>query len=414
MRILVLGAGVVGLLTAWFLSEAGCDVTVVDRNEVPGGDASAGNGAQLSYNFVAPFASPETLRHLPALLRERDGPTRMRPGMDPAFMRWGVEFLRHCTTEAVRRTTVAQLALAALSKLEMERLDGALPLDYGHRAAGKLVIYRDADGLAAARRQVDRQKGLGAEQHVLSARECLDEEPGLRVPEAALSGGVFTPSEEVGDCAAFCRDLVEQLRRRNTVQWRLGQACTPVLRDGRMAGVRVGGETLDAEQTVLCLGAGAPGFARNAGLRLPITPMKGYSLTLTPRTPMRHSVTDMARKIVFAPLPGPAIRVAGIADFVGVDHAIDPVRLGAMTRAAGETVDVDWDAPTHPWTGLRPVTPDSRPLIGPSPLPGLFLNTGHGGLGWTLAAGSARLATELLLDQSPSVEPGWFALHRRG
>ena len=409
MQALVLGAGVIGLTTAWALTEAGIAVTILDRNPEPGGDASPGNGAQLSYNYVAPFASPETLRHLPALLAERDGPTRMRPGLDPDFMRWGLAFLRQCTTEAVRRTTVAQLALAALSRLEMTRLAGALPLDFGLRTAGKLVVHRDRHAFAAARTQLERQRGLGAEQHLLTAVECLAQEPGLRIPSHALHGGIYTPGDEVGDCAAFCRDLAAQLRRRNTVDWRLGAACTPVLNDGRLTGVRQGADTIEAEQTVLCLGAGAPAFARAAGLHLPITPMKGYSLTLTPRTELRHSVTDAARKTVFAPLPGSAIRVAGIADFVGQDRTIDPPRLAAMRRAAADALDVDWTADTHPWTGLRPVTPDSRPLIGPSRLPGLSLNTGHGGLGWTLAAGSARLATELLLAQSPSVEPAWFA-----
>ena len=412
MKVLVLGAGVVGLTTAWALTEAGCDVTIVDRNGQPGGDASPGNGAQLSYNFVAPFASPETLRHLPALLLERDGPTRFRPGLDPAFLRWGLAFLRHCTASAVRRTTVAQLALAALSQAEMARLVATLPLDFGLRQAGKLVLYRGADGFAAARRQLQRQTGLGAEQAVLSARECLELEPGLRIPAAALSGGVFTASEQVGDCAAFCQDLAGHLRRRNTVTWRMGAPCTPWVAGGRLRGVRIGGESIEGETTLLCLGAGAAAFARAAGVHLPIVPMKGYSLTLQPRTPVSHSVTDMDRKVVFAPLPGPLIRVAGIADFVGHDRGLDPARLATITRAATDALDVDLDAGTRPWAGLRPVTPDSRPLIGPSALPGLFLNTGHGGLGWTLAAGSARLATDLLLGRPAGVDAAAFAAGR--
>lgn len=409
MRVLVLGAGVIGLTTAWALTEAGCDVTVVDRNPDPGGDASPGNGAQLSYNFVAPFASPETLRHLPALLLGRDSPTRMRPGADPAFARWAAAFLRQCTTAAVRRTTAAQLALAALSRAEMERLVAALPLDFGLRVAGKLLVFRSAGDFAAARRQVARQAGLGSEQRVLDARACLEQEPGLRIPERALAGGVFTPSEQVGDCALFCRDLAGVLRARNTVRWRMGEAAVPVVAGGRLRGVRVGAEVIEGEVTVLCLGSGAPAFGRAAGVTLPIVSMKGYSLTVSPRTPLRHSVTDAARKIVYAPLPGPRVRVAGIADFVGDDRTLDGRRLAGMTRAAAETVDADMTGDVRPWAGLRPVTPDSRPLIGPSALPGLFLNTGHGGLGWTLAAGSARLAADLLLGRAAAVEPAWFA-----
>lgn len=413
MRVLVLGAGVVGLTTAWALTEAGCDVVIVDRNADAGGEASQGNGAQLSYSFVAPFASPETLRHMPGLLLQRDGPVRMRPGFDRDFLRWGLAFLRACTAGAVARTTVAQLGLAALSRAEMERLTRALPLEFGLRVAGKLVVHRDASAFKAARRQAERQKGVGADQDVLDARECLALEPGLRVPKSALAGGIYTAADQVGDCAAFCRDLAGVLRQRNTVEWRMGEACSPVVRGGRMVGVQVGAEVVEGDETVLCLGAGAAGFARAAGVRLPIVPMKGYSLTLTPRTPLSHSVTDMARKIVFAPLPGGVVRVAGIADFVGHDRRLDPARVGVMTRAAADTLDVDVSGNVEPWAGLRPVTPDSRPLIGPSGLPGLFLNTGHGGLGWTLAAGSARLAVDLLMDRMPAVQAGWFAPGRR-
>ena len=140
--------------------------------------------------------------------------------------------------------------------------------------------------------------------------------------------------------------------------------------------------------------------------------MKGYSLTVEPRTALSHSVTDAARKIVFAPLPGGVVRVAGIADFVGHDRTLDPARMGVMVRAAGEALDLDGAGEMRPWAGLRPVTPDSRPLIGPSGLPGLFLNTGHGGLGWTLAAGSARLAVDLLMGTPLAVDAGAFALRR--
>ena len=420
MKVLVLGAGVVGLTTAWALTEAGCDVVIVDRNAEAGGDASPGNGAQLSYNFVAPFASPETLRHMPGLLLQRDGPVRMRPGFDWEFLRWGMAFLRNCTSGAVARTTVAQLGLAALSRNEMERLTGALPLEFGLRVAGKLVVHREKGAFAAARRQVERQVGVSAPQEILSAHECLALEPGLRIPEAALAGGIYTAADQVGDCAAFCRDLAAVLRGRNTVEWRLGAPCVPEIRAGRMVGVRVGHEVIEGDETVLCLGAGAARFARAAGVRLPIVPMKGYSLTVTPRTGLSHSVTDAARKIVFAPLSSPGqegrVRVAGIADFVGHDRALDPARVGLMVRAADETLDLEAGGAGGAWTGLRPVTPDSRPLIGASGLPGLVLNTGHGGLGWTLAAGSARLVVDLMMGREMTVETGVeagaFALDR--
>ena len=182
MRVCVLGAGVVGLTTAWVLAEAGYDVSVVDRWDGVGQEASRGNGAQLSYRFVAPLASPDTLRHLPALLLQRDGPLRVRPGLDAGFLRWGVQFLRACRPGAVRETVAAQLALAGLSRLELEALAARLPIEFGFRMAGKLVLHRDAAGFRAAR-------GLAGDgQQTLSPAECLALEPALRLPAAAQIG----------------------------------------------------------------------------------------------------------------------------------------------------------------------------------------------------------------------------------
>jgi D-amino-acid dehydrogenase len=418
MHICVLGAGVVGLATAWALSEAGCEVTIIDGAAGPGQGASAGNGAQLSYNFVAPLASPDTLLHLPAMLLERNGPLQIKPRLDPDFLRWGIGFLRASTGRMVRETTAAQLALAALSQTETLAVEKNAAIDFYRRVAGKLVVYRHPATFATARRQADAQRGMGAEQIVLDATACLAEEPGLRINRADLQGGVFTPSEELGDCAAFCDRLAGRLRERNSVNFLWGEPVSPVLRSGRLVAVRAGGQEIAADQFVLSLGSGAREFARACGFHLPIQAMKGYSITVRPRSAageLRHSVTDADRKIVFAPLAhesGPVIRVAGNADFVGDDRSIDPARLEAIRKGAREALDVDLSSDPIGWAGLRPMTPDSRPIIGASPVAGLFLNTGHGGLGWTLACGSARLATELLLGQQPSVESAWFELGR--
>jgi D-amino-acid dehydrogenase len=418
MRVCVLGAGVVGLATAWALSEAGCEVTIADAATAPGQGASAGNGAQLSYNFVAPFASPDTLLHMPALLLDPSAPVRIKPRLDVGFLRWGMEFLRACSGRMARETTAAQLALAALSRAELDIVEKNAAIAFGRKRAGKLVLYREAASFAAARRQAEAQRGMGEEQIVLDAAESLREEPGLRIEASRLKGGVFTPSEELGDCAAFCDGLAGRLHERNSVTWMMGEKVTPVLRDGRLVAVRAGGVEIEADHFVLCLGTGSVDFAKACGFRLPIQPMKGYSLTLRPRGPggeLRHSVTDADRKIVFAPLEHPdgqVIRVAGIADLVGEDRTINPARLAAIRRGAAEALDVDQESDKLGWTGLRPATPDSRPLIGPSPIPGLLLNTGHGALGWTLACGSARLAVDLLLGRQPAMAAAAFAYGR--
>ena len=411
MKVCVLGAGVVGLTTAWMLADAGMDVALVDGADSVGQGASRANGAQLSYRFVAPLASPDTLRHLPGLLLQRDGPLLVRPGLDADFLRWGVRFLQACTPGAVQRTVAAQLALAGLSRLELEALAARLALQFGFRTAGKLVVYRGKGGFRAAAAAAD------AGQQVLGAAECLAAEPALRIKPGDLAGGVYTASEQVGDCGAFCDGLGEALQRRNTVSLHLGAKAVPVLDAGRMVAVQAGAERIGADVFVLALGSGAGGFARAAGFRLPVYPLKGYSLTVRPRgAPLTRSVTDADRKVVFAPLDayeggaGPAIRAAGVADMVGLDARLDPRRLEAVKRATADALDVDWDADAHPWTGLRPATPDSRPIVGPSPVPGLFLNTGHGALGWTLACGTARLTADMLTGRAPSVEAGAFAM----
>ena len=418
MRVCVLGAGAVGLATAWALSEAGCEVTIADGAPKPGQGASAGNGAQLSYNFVAPFASPDTLRHLPALLMDPAAPIRIKPRLDLDFFRWSLAFLRACTGRMERETTVAQLALAALSRSELDIVEKAADLRFYRRVAGKLVVYREADSFAAARRQAERQRGVGAEQIVLDGEECLAREPGLRIASGVLRGGVYTPSEELGDSAAFCDGLAARLAQRNTVTFAMGGKVEPVLRDGKLVAVRANGAEIAADRFVLCFGSGSARFARACGFRLPIQPMKGYSFTFRPRDAsgeLRHSITDADRKIVFAPLDRPdgqVIRAAGVADLIGEDHRIYPKRLDAVRRGAADVLDIDLRSDPNGWTGLRPATPDSRPIVGPSPLPSLFLNTGHGALGWTLACGSARLAVQLLLGQTPSVRAADFAFGR--
>lgn len=419
MKICVLGAGVIGLTTAWYLAEAGHDVVIVDRHTTTGADASAANGGQLSYAFVTPLASPATLLKLPSLLIARGSPMRIRPGLDPYLISWGVRFLLACRSAAVRDTVAAQLELAALSRDELARLSQALDLDFGLRTAGKLVLFRSQGEFDAARSAIIDSTAKGEAQQVLTPAECIALEPALNLGERDFAGGIFTASEQVGDCAEFCAALAERLQQRNNVEWLLG---TPVIRPvrsgGHLVAVDTGSGHVQADRFVLCMGASSGGFARACGFYLPIYPVKGYSITLQPAREagtLRHSVTDFERKLVFAPLAraaGTAIRVAGIADLDGNDMSIDPLRVDVLRRASGELLGIEADGDIQPWCGLRPMTPDSRPIIAWSPLPGLFVNSGHGMLGWTLACGSARLAADLIDGRPAAIAAGAFNLRR--
>ncbi|MFG3595889.1 FAD-dependent oxidoreductase [Bradyrhizobium sp. RDI18] len=417
MKICVLGAGVIGLTTAWCLAEAGHDVIIVDRHASTAKDASAANGGQLSYAFVAPLASPATLRKLPSLLLSPASPMRIRAGLDPALISWGARFLLACRPAAVRETIAAQLALAALSRSELARLTQSLMLSFGLRTAGKLVVFRSRSEFDSARRAVTANGGDDGQQ-VLTPAECLALEPALRLDAHEFAGGIFTAAEQVGDCAAFCAGLTFRLRRQRNVEWILGtEVAGPVRSGGRLVAVDTGKGHVQADHFVLCMGAASGAFAKACGFYLPIYPLKGYSITLSPAPEarlLRHSVTDMERKLVFAPLARDghtAIRVAGIADLES-DTTIDAGRVEVLRRASAELLGIDAAGDIEPWCGLRPMTPDSRPIIGWSPLDGLFINSGHGMLGWTLACGSARLTADLIGCKPPVTATGAFALRR--
>jgi D-amino-acid dehydrogenase len=417
MKICVLGAGVIGLTTAWCLAEAGHDVVIIDRHASTAKDASAANGAQLSYAFVAPLASPATLKKLPSLLLSPDSPMRIRAALDPALISWGARFLLACRPGAVRETVAAQLALAALSRSELSRLTHSLRLSFGLRTAGKLVIHRSAREFKIACRSVVENGEDG--QQILTAAECLALEPALQLDAGQLAGGIYTASEQVGDCAVFCAALTIRLRQRSNVEWLLDTPIIgPVVSGGRLVAVDTGKGQVQADHFVLCMGAASGAFARACGFYLPIYPLKGYSITLTPppeARALRHSITDMARKLVFAPIAQDgrsAVRIAGIADLESNDMTLDGGRINILRRAAAELLGIKAAGDIAPWCGLRPTTPDSRPIIGWSPLDGLLINSGHGMLGWTLACGSARLTTDMIERKGSFNETGAFALRR--
>ncbi|MCW5691709.1 MAG: FAD-dependent oxidoreductase [Pseudolabrys sp.] len=406
MKIGVLGAGVVGLTSAWWLSEAGHDVVLIDHAAGPAAEASRANGAQLSYRYVAPMASPKMLGQLPGLLLP--GEDAIKVSFNRELIGWGLRFLKACTSAEVARTTAAQLALAELSRVELERLLGKVPLDFGLRTAGKLVVFRKQSDLDAAT-PADRDAA-----EVLTPLQCLALEPALALRPDEFAGGVYTASEQVGDCGVFCDQLFARLGQSNRVELRMNTAIgRPVVKNRRVTGIDTDNGTVEADLFVLALGSGARAFAKSCGFDLPIYPVKGHSITIANHgePALQHSVTDYSRKIVYAPLGG-ATRVAGFADFQGYDTTPVASRIAQLKQAAADTFGLEATGEADPWAGLRPMTPDSRPIIGPSPLDGLFLNTGQGMLGWTLACGSARLTTDLIDGKPPSCPSEPFDVRR--
>jgi len=416
MHVLVLGAGVTGLATAWYLREDGHTVTVVERNEDVALESSFANGGQLSYSYVAPLAGPGILSKLPSWLLRGDSPIRFRPRLDPDQWRWLAQFVGACTQRQSELSTRRLLALSFLSRDLMQQLRISEPgLHFSHSNAGKLVVHRKRASFDAALGLLDYQRSLGCEQQALDTRECVEKEPALAHLAGQLQGGIFTPSEDSGDCYQFCVGMSRLLRARG-VEFRLGTKVTALRRtrgSDRRVEAWVDDHAIEADQIVLAAGAASAALLKPLGLRVPLYPLKGYSLTtqVDPRGHAPHiSITDFERKIVYARL-GDRLRVAGMADVTGRRADVDPSRVATL-RAESVAAFPDagnFDEATV-WCGLRPATPHGTPIIGSTCYKNLWLNLGQGALGFTLALASGRSMTDLIAGRRPAVPLDGFTL----
>jgi D-amino-acid dehydrogenase len=401
MHVCVMGAGIVGLATAYSLRSAGHEFTVEDRAS-PGGGASGGNGAQLSYSYVQPLADPGIWRQLPRLLLSPASPLKLRPRLDLRQWQWGLQFLAACNSAGSRRSTASLLELAALSRQSFDAMMATEKLSCDFSAAGKLVIYSDTASFAAACRQMQLQREMGCSQEAVSVERCLAIEPALTASRQRIKGAIYTPSECVADCQKVCDALVALLRGRG-VRFLLDTPVTQlVLRGGAVAAAATPQGHLEADSYVMALGADSARMARTLGVYLPVYPLKGYSITVDVDGPVHAaplvSVTDSARKVVFARM-GSRLRVAGIAELSGYESAVCPRQIASLKASAQALFpECSTFEQLKPWAGMRPATPSGLPIIGrhahgPA---NLLFNTGHGALGFTLAFGSAQRITGLL------------------
>lgn len=397
---LVIGAGVVGMATAYALARRGLAVTIVEQAEEPARGASFANGAQLSYSYTDALASPGLLRHLPGMLLATDPAFRLTPSADPDFLRWALSFLRNCSGERFDANTIEGLRLGMESRLALHALLERHPIDFGHEAAGKLHLIEGKDALQSARQLVKLKRRSGADQRMMSPREAVGLEPALAGAESRLSGAIYSPKEEVGDPYLFCRGLLDRLRAHYGVAVRFGAPVRRLDLAGRRPAVELDGdERLSAGRIALCTGIDTPALLKGTGIRAPIWPMKGYSFTAPAGAEApRVSITDSARKLVFCRLSG-AIRVAGLADLGARDAQVHPHRLATLIGAARASLPAaaNYDEIESTWSGLRPMTPSSLPIIRRE-RGGLLLNVGHGTLGWTFAMGAAERAADLMLE----------------
>lgn len=415
MRVLVLGAGVVGTAAAWYLAKAGHEVTVVDRQPAAGMETSFANGGQISPCHAEPWANPSVLPKVLKWLGREDAPLlfRMRR-WDPALWAWGLRFLVNCPSRRAARNMERILRVAIYSRASLGELRAETGLDYDQRTQGILHVYRDGREFQRARLAAGLMARWGLERQVKSTAECVATEPALATVSRQLAGGIFTPGDESGDAHKFTQGLAARAAARGVV-FRHGVTVRALIADGRRIAVAdTDCGPLTADAFVLAAGSYSPLLARPLGLGLPIVPAKGYSITLPDvgaGAPV-VSITDDEHKMVYSRL-GDRLRCAGTAEMTGYDTVLNPARWQLIRRHAQELFPHAGDfAKAEPWTGLRPVTPDSVPLLGATPYRNLFLNTGHGTLGWTMACGSGRALADLVSGRQPDIDMAGLGLDR--
>ncbi|OWY39780.1 amino acid dehydrogenase [Xenophilus sp. AP218F] len=412
MRVAVLGAGVVGVSSAWFLAGMGHEVVVLERACGVARETSFANGGQISVSHAEPWANPHAPWQVLKWLWRDDAPLLFRPQLDPAQWRWILGFLRECLPGRSACNMRQMAALGSYSLETLRQLREETGIAYQQRACGILTLLYDKRQLARARHGAGQLNALGINQQILPPDAVATLEPALAHLVPQLAGVSWSPDDESGDVHLFTEALAQAAAVRG-VEFRFNTRVNALeAARGEMIGVSVTTpegdyQRVEADAYVLALGSYSPLLTAPLGLRLPIYPTKGYSATVpvvNEAVAPSVSVTDEAHKVVFSRL-GDTLRLAGTAELSGYSSHLNPLRCQALLQRGRALFPegCDWGAARF-WTGLRPSTPGNVPLIGASPIRGLYLNTGHGTLGWTEGPGSGRAIAELISGRQPALD----------
>ena len=404
VKIAVLGAGVVGVTAAWYLAEAGHEVTVVDRQAGAALETSFANGGQISAGHAEPWAQPSVLPKVLSWIGREDAPLLFRLRADPAQWEWGLRFALECLPGRFERNCRALAGLAAYSRTCLRQLRNDTGIQYDQLSRGILHIATNASDFNRLARHAQAVRSLGIEREVLDGAACVELEPALAHSTDPIAGGAYTPQDESGDAYRFTHALAE-LARQKGVRFSFNQSISKIVTEGdRVVGLE--GADVQGDAYVVALGSYSPLLLRPLGIRIPVYPLKGYSITL-PLGPVEQgvapsvSLTDEAHKIVISRL-GNRLRAAGTAELTGYDHTVNATRCTAILRRVRELFPQLGAVTTvENWAGLRPATPGNVPVVGRTRYSNLFLDTGHGTLGWTLACGSGRALADIVSGRKP-------------
>ena len=417
MDIVVLGGGVVGVTSAWYLAKAGHKVTLLERRGGVALETSHANAGQISPGYASPWAAPGIPLKAAKWLLQKHAPFTVRPTSDPFQLRWMLKMFANCTPAAYAVNKGRMVRLAEYSRDCMKLLRDELALDYEGRQLGTLQLFRSQAQCDASQRDIEVLEEYGVPYQSLDASGCEEVEPALARVRGKVVGGLRLPGDETGDCFRFTQALADEARRLG-VNFVFNCAIDEVeLAQGRAVAVRAGERRFKADAIVCALGSYGTGFLRPLGIELPVYPVKGYSLTL-PMTDAdgapRSTVLDETYKVAITRFDE-RIRVGGMAELSGFNLALNPRRHDTLAMVVRDLFPQGGDLEQASfWTGLRPMTPDGTPLVGPSPIPGLWLNTGHGTLGWTMAAGSGQLLSDLISGSAPAISDEGLTLARYG
>ena len=408
---LVLGAGVVGVTCAWFLRKAGHDVTVIERQIGPGRETSFANGGQISVSHAEPWANPGAPRKVLQWLGREDAPLLFRPRLNAQQWSWGLAFLRECTSTRAAQNTHTLVALGLYSRRVLKQLRAEIGLGYPHSERGILHFYTNDADFELARVSAALMRSLGCDRRSISPEEAVALEPALSPVRRHIVGADYCAEDESGDAHAYTVQLAERCVQQR-VEFFFDTTVSRVLVErGRCVGAEIAsanGSTthLTADAVVACLGVQTRALLSPLGIRLQIVPAKGYSATFDITDPTRApsvSLTDDEYKIVFSRFDR-LLRVAGTVELGGQGLDLNPARCAALRRRTEALFPgaCDFSQPRY-WAGLRPLTPSNIPYLGATRIPGLYLNTGHGTLGWTMAAGSGELIASLISGRPTAV-----------
>ncbi|MDF2155031.1 D-amino acid dehydrogenase [Vibrio sp. CAU 1672] len=416
MEVIVLGSGVIGLTSAWYLSKAGYQVTVIDRQPDSALETSFANAGQISYGYSSPWAAPGIPLKALKWLTEEHAPLKIKPTLSSDLIRWASQMVANCTLSRYQVNKARMLAIANHSRVCLEQLRQEHAISYQGRQLGTLQVFRSEQQLDAIKKDMQLLEQSGTRFQLMDVQQCLEQEPALALVADKLVGGLYLPDDETGDCHLFCQQLTE-LAKTHDVRFEFGTEVTNWVTAGKkVTGVQTNRGLFNADQFVVAAGSYSTALLGQLDIRLPVYPVKGYSLTVPIENQQyapRSTVMDETYKVALTRFDD-RIRVAGTAELAGFDPSLPQKRTNTIEMVLRDLFPRSADfSQSEFWTGFRPMTPDGTPIIGQTPYQNLFTNTGHGTLGWTMACGSGHLLADLMAGSTPLVSaPAEFSLSR--